>query len=145
MKQKLTIVILCIACLFSTSCMTDPVTGNAVFDKAKAGRIASAIGSNAINDAGKIAIGVLAGMVQQVAAGSTSRAQLQQGAAEYAWKSIGSIDVAGDIQRVLDAAKADPNVAAQAAVTYAAINPQTSVQKDAAVNAIASTISLAAQ
>lgn len=140
MKQPL----LLLLAISVASCTTDPATGRAVFDKAKAGRIASAIGNNALNDAGKIAVGVLAGMVSQVAQGNTSRANLEQGAAEYAWKSIGTIDVAGDIQRVLDAAKSDPNVAAQAAATFNAINPQTQQQKNAAVNVIAATISTAA-
>lgn len=140
MKQPL----LLLLAISVASCTTDPATGKSVFDRAKANRIAAAIGNNALNDAGKIAVGVLAGVVSQVAQGNTSKANLEQGAAESVWRSIGSIDVAGDVQRVLDAAKSDPNVAAQAAATFNAINPQTQQQKNAAVNVIAATISTAA-
>ena len=126
-------------------CSIDPTTGKSVFDKAKAQRIAAAIGNNLINDTGKIAAGELAGLVSQVSAGSTSKADLQQGAAEYAWKSISSIDVAGDLQNILLAAKADPQVAQAAATTFNAINPQTTAQKNTAVNVVLNTISTAAQ
>lgn len=126
------------------SCATDPLTGKTVFDKAKAGRIAAAVGDNLLNDAGKIAIGALAGVVSQATQGNTSKADLEQGAAEYAWKSIGTIDVAADVQNILLAAKSDPQVAAQAAATYQAIAPKTDEQKAAAVNMIATTISTAA-
>lgn len=140
MKSSL---ILATLCTITISCTTDS-NGKVVVDKAKALRISSAIGSNLLNDAGKIAVGVLAGVVSQAASGNTNKAALEQGAAEYAWKSIGTIDIAADVQNILLAAKSDPQVASQAAMVYQTISPQTPKQKADTVNLIATTISTAA-
>lgn len=127
------------------SCSTDPTTGKTVFDKAKAGRIAAAVGQDLLTDAGTLAAGALAGAVATAAGGDTKSADLQQGAAEYLWKSVGTINIAQDVQNVLNAAKADPTVSAQAAATFTALNPKTPAQTASAVNVIATTISTAAQ
>ncbi len=63
-----------LALLTLTACTTDPATGKQVFDKAKAGRVVNALGDIALNDAGKIAIGALAGVVSSVASGDTNKA-----------------------------------------------------------------------
>jgi hypothetical protein len=136
MKRLLLALLLC-------SCTTDPATGKLAFDKAKTARIATAVGGVALNDLGKIAIGELAGLTAQVASGSTSKADLQQGAATYAWQSISNINLASDLATVLAAAKADPAVVSAASNTFNTIAPQIGTQK--AVNAIAMTISTAAQ
>ena len=134
--------ILLVLCL--VGCATNPATGKREIDWARVDRVADAAGENILNNGGKLALASLAGVTMEVAQGHTDKADLQQGATEYLWKSIGTVDVAGDVQRLLVAAKADPNVAAKAASAYVAIAPTTDTQKADAVNAIAMAINLAA-
>ncbi len=137
--MKLVSIILALAL---TACTTD-ITGKLQWDKAKAGRIAAAVGNVALNDAGKIAIGALAGVTASVVNGNTGASNIEQGAADYAWRSIGSIDVAGDLAAILAAAGPHGYFGWVKTSAFATIAPQ--VGSAQAVNLIAGTISTSAQ
>lgn len=128
-----------------TGCYTDSA-GKTHVDGAKLASITNAglsiLGKNAVI----IAQSELATLVTEAASKNTSAKNLQQGSATALWQAVGSVNVAADLQQLMQAATVSsaPQVAQAAAKVYSAANPQTTLEKAATVNAIATTVSTAA-
>jgi hypothetical protein len=128
--------------LLCTSCSTN--TGNA--QKDRTARVTNQVLLNLGSDAFQIAIGALSNAVITAANGDTHGRDLQQSAATGAWKSVGSINVASDVEKIINAwnGGSAPKVAQAAAVAFQAAGPVTQSDKAAVVNIIAAKIDTSA-